>query len=301
MKLGLFRRLYSLIPGRIYLMEPFRRLGILPSAWTKHWFVHGTMRIKTASGQGFRMMNRGHYIETLLYWNGLEQGWERVSTGVWGALSREASTVLDVGANTGIYSLIAWSSNPKSHVHAFEPVPGVFDLLELNNRLNGQPLNVHPIACGNIDGEATLYEGLDNHYEASLVQDTHGKGQKQRAYTVPVRTLDGFLLEAGLDRVDLIKIDVEKFEPQVLAGFQNFKVWKPSLLIEILDDSIAAYVEEFVKDLGYLFFNVNEERGLIPTSKLSRSSTYNFLLVQAPQVALLQPWIVRDSSEGFGG
>ena len=293
MKLGLFRTLYALLPGRIYLMEPLRRWGRLPMSWTRHLFVHGTMTIQSGAGRGFRMFNQGHYIETLLYWGGLERGWERVSSGVWTALSREAHTVLDVGANTGIYSLIAWSSNPRAQVHAFEPVPRVFEILERNNELNDRPLALHPIACGAQDGEATLYEGTDNHYEASLLQDTHGKNQKQRSYTVQVRSLDQFLDEKGVDRVDLIKIDVEKFEPQVLAGFQRFKVWKPSLLIEILDDSIAAYVEEFMKDLGYLYFNVDEERGLVPTQRLSKSATYNYVLVQADKVPLLQPWIVQ--------
>ena len=90
-----------------------------------------------------------------------------------------------------------------------------------------------------------------------------------------------------------VKIDVEKFEPQVLAGFQQFKVWKPSLLIEILDESIASYVEDFMKDLGYLYFNVDEEKGLVPTQRLSKSATYNYVLVQAEKVPLLQPWIVQ--------
>jgi len=293
MKLGLFRTIYALLPGRIYLMEPLRRWGRLPMSWTRHLFVHGTMTVRTESGRGFRMMNQGHYIETLLYWGGLERGWERVSSGVWTALSREANTVLDVGANTGIYSLIAWSSNPRAQVHAFEPVPRVFEILERNNDLNGQPLHLHRLACGAEDGEATLYEGSDNHYEASLLQDTHGKNQKQQSYTVQVRSLDRLLSEEGIHGVDLVKIDVEKFEPQVLAGFQQFKVWKPSLLIEILDESIASYVEDYVKGLGYLYFNVDEERGLVPTQRLSRSTTYNFLLVQPDKAPLLQPWIVK--------
>jgi hypothetical protein len=110
---------------------------------------------------------------------------------------------------------------------------------------------------------------------------------------VQVRSLDRLLSEEGIHGVDLVKIDVEKFEPQVLAGFQQFKVWKPSLLIEILDESIASYVEDFMKDLGYLYFNVDEEKGLVPTQRLSKSATYNYVLVQAEKVPLLQPWIVQ--------
>jgi hypothetical protein len=46
MKLGLFRTIYALLPGRIYLMEPLRRWGRLPMSWTRHLFVHGTMTIQ---------------------------------------------------------------------------------------------------------------------------------------------------------------------------------------------------------------------------------------------------------------
>lgn len=295
MKLGVFRRLYALVPGKMLLFEPLRKGKLLPASVYRHLFVQGTMTIRTPAGTAFKMLNQGHHIETLLYWGGLEGGWEKVSARVWARLSMDAGEILDIGANTGIYSLIASSCNPKARVHAFEPVPAVFRLLSRNNELNDRRIQLYRMACGPEDGEATLYENSDNHYEASLLQDTHRKNRNQPSYQVQVRSVDSLIQEHIIGKVDLIKIDVEKFEPQVLSGFLKFKELLPSMLIEILDDSIARFIEDFVEGLGYSFFNVDEHRGLIPTNHLSKSATYNFLLLQPSKIPLVEEWIFNEA------
>jgi len=89
----------------------------------------------------------------------------------------------------------------------------------------------------------------------------------------------------SLDHIDLIKIDVEQHEPQVLAGFkQHLAAFKPTLLIEILTNSVAEQVYESVKDLGYLYYNIDETKGVRRTERLEKSDYYNYLLC-SPETA----------------
>lgn len=293
MKNPLLRTLYSAIPAKRWLFEPLRRSQIVPKSIYRHLFVNGSMRIKVDEKRHFFIQNNGHYIETLLYWGGIEKGWERESAAVWMALCRQAHHILDVGANTGIYSLLAHSVQAGADICAFEPVPGVLRQLEQNNVLNGNPLRLFPMALGPENGEATLYDNLDNHYEASLVADPHGKHRPQNEYKVAVRSIDSLLADGTLSGIDLMKIDVEKFEAQVLAGFKALARYKPAVLIEILDDSIGRDIEHMIEGLGYHFFNIDEERGLQPVAHLSKSHSYNFLLAQDRHLPALKSALDR--------
>lgn len=140
MKNPLLRRLYTALPAKRWLFEPLRRSQLLPKSAYRHLFVHGSMRISAGNGRYFRMQNNGHYIETLLYWGGIDRGWERVSASVWMALCESSKHILDVGANTGIYSLMAYAVNPDALISAFEPVPGVFRQLQHKNSLKSYRL-----------------------------------------------------------------------------------------------------------------------------------------------------------------
>lgn len=288
MKNPLLRTLYLAIPAKQLLFEPLRRSQLLPKSIYRHLFVNGSMRIRVDESSFFFMQNNGHYIETLLYWGGIEKGWERVSASVWMALCRDSRHILDVGANTGIYSLLAHAVHPGADICAFEPVPGVLRQLEQNNTLNGNPMRVFAMALGPADGEATLYDNLDNHYEASLVADPHGKHRPQNEYQVTVRSIDSLLADGTLTGIDLMKVDVEKFEAQVLAGFTSLERFKPAILIEILDDSIGRDIEQMIGGLGYHYFNIDEERGLQPVAHLGKSHSYNFLLVQERHLPALK-------------
>ena len=67
----------------------------------------------------------------------INKGWEKESLKIWKELCQTSDVILDVGANTGVYSLVAKAANPESRVIAFEPVKRTFDRLEHNNNING--------------------------------------------------------------------------------------------------------------------------------------------------------------------
>ena len=77
----------------------------------------------------------------------------------------------------------------------------------------------------------------------------------------------------------MIKIDVERHEPEVLEGLGKYlELFQPTLLIEILNDDIAMKVDKILKGIPYLFFNINEKVGARLVHSLSKSDGYNFLL-----------------------
>ena len=75
-----------------------------------------------------------------------------------------------------------------------------------------------------------------------------------------------------------MKIDVETHEPEVLEGFSLYlSSYKPTFLIEILNDEVGEKVQNLVKDLGYLYFYIDEEKGLIQVKKVKRYDNFNYL------------------------
>lgn len=75
---------------------------------------------------------------------------------------------------------------------------------------------------------------------------------------------------------------METHEAEVLEGLKKYlPIFKPTILIEILTDDIAAKVAYIVKDYGYLYFNIDEAKGVFRTDLIGRSSSYNYLLCSA--------------------
>jgi FkbM family methyltransferase len=178
-------------------------------------------------------------------------------------LCEDSETILDIGANTGIYALVAKAVNPRSKVYAFEPQPMFFKLLQQNVSLNNFDIGCEEKAVSNQNAEITI-EDYSGEVPSIKVKGT---------------TLDAFIETKGIRKIDLIKIDVESFEPEVLEGFSTYlSRFKPTILLEILNVNVATKVYELVKDLGYLYFNIDEAGAIRQTDKIEKSDYLNYLL-----------------------
>lgn len=132
-------------------------------------------------------------------------------------------TVLDVGANTGQFAKIAAGNFPQARIHAFEPLPGPFAVLQRSVSAN---LVAYNIALGEAEGEAEMHSHLDHSASSSLLPATATTHEMypltQRAEMVKVRvtTLDRAVAELGIElRADvLVKLDVQGFEDRVIRG-----------------------------------------------------------------------------------
>jgi FkbM family methyltransferase len=120
----------------------------------------------------------------------------------------EATTIVDAGANVGASVAFFRSRRPEAIIHAYEPDPTTFAKLERNvSGLSGVIL--HRQAIADHDGVAVLYASA-NTWDSSLVRGTGAP------VAVPCRRLRTALREAGLRRVDLLKLDIEGAEFDVL-------------------------------------------------------------------------------------
>jgi FkbM family methyltransferase len=125
--------------------------------------------------------------------------------------------VLDIGANIGNHTL-AFATRAHA-VHAFEPIPYLFDVLGGNVTRNGlNHVHAHNVALSDHEGSATINMVNAGNYGASSF-DKRTEGTTP--VTVNMTTGDAFVARHKLARVDFVKIDVEAHEVYVLRGLMQ--------------------------------------------------------------------------------
>jgi FkbM family methyltransferase len=133
---------------------------------------------------------------------------------------KEGMTFVDVGAHVGTYTLLAAQAVGRDgEVHAFEPNPAAFKLLELNLRLNGfSNVHAHPCAVADTGGtsELAIYAEATISSLAPREGGAGGRAVLKTVRTEVVRLDDLFALSGK--RVDLVKVDVEGAELMVFRG-----------------------------------------------------------------------------------
>jgi FkbM family methyltransferase len=131
---------------------------------------------------------------------------------------REDSIFVDIGANTGFYSLFSarFITAPKGRILAFEPNPIVFTRFRLNLRFNGldSRIEAFPIGLADRAGEFELRYDPGQLGGASMAVSAGTLRVK-----VPCRPLVEVLREREVTRISVLKIDVEGFEATVLKPF----------------------------------------------------------------------------------
>ncbi|MDQ6666522.1 MAG: FkbM family methyltransferase [Acidobacteriota bacterium] len=130
---------------------------------------------------------------------------------------RPGMTFVDVGANVGYFTALAASCvGSAGRVFAIEPQPYAYDRLAkfvARNSL-GQARTLQA-GLSSASGELPLFLPSEPAPEHNATMVTLGEGAQ---ISVPVKTLDDCMAEWGIDRIDLLKIDVEGHEPKVFEG-----------------------------------------------------------------------------------
>ena len=145
---------------------------------------------------------------------------------------RRGDAVLDIGANIGVFALqTAQFVGSEGRVIAFEPQPGLADLLEKSARRNAfQNLEVHRVALGDRSTEGILCVPEGNSGSGSLVN----RYEESEELAVSIKKGDPYISSLGLNEVRLVKMDVEGFETKILHGMKDFiaRVKPHAFLIE---------------------------------------------------------------------
>lgn len=132
-------------------------------------------------------------------------------------------TILDIGANTGQFAERARRVLPQAEIYSFEPVPEALTILRKRAQRD-ERLHVVPLALGAseqvcemqvIDGFTPGSSFLKMTEQTSRALRDHSR---QRAYEVRVSTLDAWALPLALEKPLGVKLDVQGYENQVIAG-----------------------------------------------------------------------------------
>lgn len=219
------RAIASLLRGYIWITPEHPGRGLLGKlAWRldSRIIVH---EVSPGTKLNLRMNNNEH----ITYWTSRYE--EHGELSVFLELLRPDMTVVDIGANIGMYACsIGRRVGPQGKVFAFEPMPDIFQQLVANVALNAvSNVTTHQLAICDRVGHAQFHVGSHDSI-GSLTRPTGGKGIVE----VETITLDDFLQQHGVDRVDAIKIDVEGAESLVLRGMKRLLQTspRPILLVE---------------------------------------------------------------------
>jgi amino acid adenylation domain-containing protein/non-ribosomal peptide synthase protein (TIGR01720 family)/FkbM family methyltransferase len=207
--------------------------------------------------------------------------------------------VFDVGANIGLFTLFACQFGQRSVVYSFEPIPPVFEILRLNVEAYG--LNAKLFQCG-LSSESgrdtfTYYPHVsllsgrfgDVAAETEVVKSFVSNQQRDGAmpsaeqleeliaerltsehFNCQLKTLSEVIRDEGVQRIDLLKIDVEKSELEVLAGIDEGD-WPKirQIVMEVHDlDGRVKLVTELLSNHG---FEIKVQQDLL----LNQTSLYN--------------------------
>jgi len=130
-----------------------------------------------------------------------------------GFVARDGFSVVDVGANIGCYTVMQCAAARAVRCFSFEPDPQTFARLVENVRNNCRShVVVLPTCVSSRDGE------VDFRPHRTSVNSHVASSQSGACAKVPSSSLDRFVRDSGLERIDILKIDVEGHECEVLDG-----------------------------------------------------------------------------------
>ena len=243
----------------------------------------------------FSMQNYGGRIENETFWKGLFKSFEIESGDLWIEFSRSTKVIFDIGANTGIYSLVSKTVNTLSEVHAFEPSINTYNKLTENISINNIDIKHYPIALGEYDGEQIFYDyKIDNQTSASLSPEK-SKGIKEVwEYKVSTLRLDSFIEKYNITKIDLIKLDVEMFEPEVLMGFSGcIDTFLPVIFIEVLTDEVANKIFLLIEE-NYYIYQLNTNNTIKKVDQfIIVAFVWNYLLIPKSKISMYQSIISK--------
>ena len=198
---------------------------------------------------------------------------EPASLMVWFELARQSSYALDVGAYTGIYALVAAGANSEIKVAAVEPAKQEFSRLCLNIRINQFQAQIAPL---NFAAGDRIDECLLNHYDyiycissGSTLLETGVRPfqYSERVQMLPLDSLPKIavgdtyptVIEIPQTGPDIVKIDVEGYELNVIAGMrQMIGSSLPIFIIECLSLENLRAAHDCLNEFSYIPLLIDE-------------------------------------------
>lgn len=201
-KLSFLAQKYTILAGLL-----FKRTGVIK-------FKKVKFRVSNLSGLGTFQSNIIDFHS------------EVISTRI---ISSSNPVIIDVGANVGQFCLVAKIFFPKAQIFSFEPDPTVYEEL-VHNTNNLPDVKQFNVGLGDKNERRKFY--VHSLSLMSSFKKYHGvQYDSSNIKTLNIKTLDSMIQD--VKHIDLLKIDVEGFEKQVIAGATKVLSRSDYLIIEI--------------------------------------------------------------------
>lgn len=226
-----------------------------------------------------------------------------------GIILPDNACIFDIGANIGLCSLFLQQKCPSATIYAFEPAPHVFNILQSNIALYCESAEAFNYGLGNDNAEATFTfyprSSLLSSYQTDPEEDKKAlrtiilnmlqqnnvieedmlntfadellEGRLERESVIgQTKTLSRVIKELNVDRIDLLKIDVERSELDVLRGIEDGDWLKIQQIVIEVDESLLQEIMHLLKERGFDLV-VDEE------TLLEGSGFYNIYAIRPEQ------------------
>lgn len=135
----------------------------------------------------------------------------------YGKIPQGDVTIVDIGANNGLFTLYCKSHNPRATIHCYEPVEScathVRDMAKMNNFTD---IHVHQLAVSDSQWEKQFYFSEEITVAASLYESI--SVWTSQAVTVQTTTLEAIFTDNKIGKIDFLKVDCEGGEYDIFYG-----------------------------------------------------------------------------------
>jgi FkbM family methyltransferase len=273
---------WNIVKKTIALSIPYQIRQVFPECIYKHLHFKGKFSARLNGRVLFELWSNGYMIENQIFWKGIENSHEKLSSKLWIKLIEvlQPQIIWDIGSNTGIYGLLGKTLAPNSRVLLFDPLASAIEFAQLNFIINQLDGEFHNIALGDFSGGAKVFLNKRDTFAYSVTVNRNLLNSTEYSVMrINVRRAEEFVNNSG-EIPQLVKIDVETFEPEVLRGFASINLTNTTFLIEILSDEIGQQIQEILTPENFIYVNINDKTDKCRIQKnLSKSDYYNFLIV----------------------
>jgi FkbM family methyltransferase len=202
-------------------------------------------------------------------------------------LGLRSEIIFDVGADIGMVSLFISEGNPAARIYAFEPSKHSFPIL-LNTIKKNKNLSVTPLKMA-VSAESSLqsfYYSPENSVISSL-KPRPGFIEE----VVNVTSIEDFCVQNKIDKIDILKIDVEGFESQVIAGMgEQIINSRPMIFGEVLSEANGMKIKPVLPQNYRSYRIIEETRKLKQDDRIDRTSklSNNYLFMPLEKSSLLE-------------
>jgi FkbM family methyltransferase len=151
-------------------------------------------------------------------------------------------TVVDIGANVGLYAIYMKFFEPTSIIHCFEPASNTLKLLQMN-LVSIPGINIYPYGLYNTDQEAIMNINRFNTGENSIKFNGENYTDSVR---VPLKDAGTEFDKLELNHLDVLKIDTEGCEVEILESLGHRLCWIDNVLLEYHSEQERRQIDDLL-------------------------------------------------------